>query len=276
MKLVVAMHILCRTKILPVDLNRARYLLQTFVQEFETYYGEENMVLNIHLLLHNVSCVERCGSMFEYSNYCTEDFIGHLISLVRGNTDVLNQICDRYLLEKNLGKQINESSRARSFYNITAYSHFSNTMQLGNFLLIGKRKSFVKNEENAWIFDHCNCPKIDTYRAVFAKSNLYFESASSKKKRTYDSFICIPNHQIYAEINAILVANDDVYMLINNKFKVKNSRFNENPVLIELEETQKRDIKLIRASIVGSKFAFIYVSSTMMTCAAFPNTVERN
>lgn len=275
MKLVVATHILCRTQILRLDLNKARILLQTFVEEFQTYYGAANMVLNVHLLLHNVSCVERCGSMFEYSNYCTEDFIGHLISLVRGNTDILNQICDRYLLEKNLGLQINESTRVRSFYNILEYTHFSNTVQLSKFLLIGKRKSFVKNVENRWIFDHCNCDTIDTYRAVFVNSNSYYESVSIRKKKTYDSFVCNPNNQIYAEIDAILVANNDVYMLINNKYKVRNSRYNESPALIELEEKQNTDVLLIKASIIHSKFSLM-ISNTMITCAAFPNTFERN
>lgn len=70
------------------QLQEAKQLLNSIVDEFEILYGESNMVFNVHLLRHLADCEEAIDPLSCYSTYVFEDFIGHLISLHKGTTDV--------------------------------------------------------------------------------------------------------------------------------------------------------------------------------------------
>lgn len=279
LKLVEAIHILCSTKISEDDLDRADNLLKSFVEEYESLYGKENMVFNIHLLLHLVKCVRLNGPLFAYSNYHTEDLLGHLVDFVHGPTDVLSQITDRYLLETNLNRYLRMSPRASHYNEEIKSKHFYITFKLDNFLLVGNG---VKSDEESVNFVHQELnltmnEKVISYRAGFFDSEVYFESVTprSLQKRTYDSFVCNPDAQIYGEIENILVVENQVFYVVNNKYTVKENARNIKDILIHLEMKQERDIRLIKPELVKEKYAFIK-TNTMVICSKFPNLYERN
>lgn len=140
-KLVDAIHILSSAAITPTQLNRAKLLLLSYVNEFEQLYGEENMVFNVHQLSHIAECVENNGPLFLYSTYSMEDHIGHLVSFVKGTTDVCHQICEKYLLEKNLVRQLEKSFVAKKFFDdIQSKLTFSIATKIHNDIVIGKPK----------------------------------------------------------------------------------------------------------------------------------------
>lgn len=135
------MHILNSTRISEKRRKKANGLLKSFVDEFEELYGENNMVYNIHQLKHLGECVSRNGPLFAYSAYALEDYIGHLVSFVKGTTDVATQISSRYLLEKNLQVHLQKSDVALTYYNrIESKLSFPVARYLNEFLVIGKAK----------------------------------------------------------------------------------------------------------------------------------------
>lgn len=280
MKLIEATHILCRTQILHCDLQKANELLLRVAEEFEILYGPETMTFNVHLLRHTADCVKKNGPLFAYSNYCTEDNIGHLISFVKGPTDALFQISERYLLEKNLIEHLENSPYAKSFSDQIQCTHFQNVKQFANFLLVGKSQTLVQNTTNSYIFDELQMnagEPIESYRAVFVDSNIYFETATpeTEKKQTFDSFVCIHSLEIYGIIEDIFLYNNDIFFAIRNKYRVKADALNLGIVMTVLEENPEPDWRLIKASLVKSKYALI-ITDTITTCSEFPNLFERN
>lgn len=279
-KLIEATHILCRTRITRCELLKAHQLLLSVAQEFESNYGPETMTFNVHLLRHTADCVKKNGPLFAYSNYCTEDNIGHLISLVKGPTDALFQICDRYLLERNLIEHLENSPYAKSFNDQLKCTHFRNVTKFANFLLVGKSRPLVQDTANSYIFDELKIDvdeRIKSYRAVFVDSKIYFEAAtpSTEKKQTFDSFICIHCQEIYGVIKDIFLYNNDIFFAIHNKYRVKADALNLDIVMTVLEEKVEPDYRLIKASLVKSKYALI-ITDTIITCSEFPNLFERN
>lgn len=277
MKLVEATHILCSTQITSDQLDKADNLLQTFVQEFEDNYGGVNMVFNVHLLLHTVQCVRKSGPLFTYSNYAFEDNIGYLGKFVRGPTDPLYQITDRYLLKKSLKDYLEHSDIAKAYNYQIEHKHFSKTSKLDKFVFVGKARTLMNSDDCSWIRKVGQMEiteEILSYRAVFVDEKVYFETVEeSKKCKTYDAFVCNPNCGIYGEIKYIIMAKQNVYFVINNKYKPDEAT-GIKPFIYKLDEKQD-DVRLIIPSSVESKYAFIKLDK-IMTCTKFPNLYERN
>lgn len=138
-QLVDGTHILCSENIAFNKIEEAKVLLSSFVEQFEELYGEKNMVHNVHLLTHLPECVRLNGPLYTYSNYCFEDHIGHLVSLKKGTTDVATQICQKYILEKNLFHYAHHSPTVHKFIeNIDSKQQFSVCRKVSGSLVIGK------------------------------------------------------------------------------------------------------------------------------------------
>lgn len=272
LKWIESVQILCRKQIEENELRRARILLEESVKEYEEIYGHYNMVFNIHLLLHTADCVQKNGPLFVYSNYCFEDYIGHLISYVQGPTDVLMQITDRYLLEKGLLEKISRSPRTREFYERIQHHTFSAITKIGGNYLLGEAKtiqmSFVLR-----LLGENNRALVKTYRAIFVNYDVYFETSSTlPRKRTHDSFVCNPNSNIFGEITHILIITENAYFIVNNKYKPVNLQ--ASSCFIELAEKEGETI-IVNSSLVCSKFALMKTDK-IITCSEFPNVFEKN
>lgn len=79
------------------ELNQAEEKLTRFVQDYQCYYGQTSMTMNVHSLLHLVDCVRNFGPMWTFSMFTFESYNGLLKSFVVAPTDVLHQIMVRYL-----------------------------------------------------------------------------------------------------------------------------------------------------------------------------------
>lgn len=277
MKLIEATHILSSTQITRDQLDKAHNLLQSYVEEFQNYFGEKNMVINVHLLLHTAKCVRKNGPLFGYSNYAFEDNIGYLQRRVLGPTDVLYQITDRYLLKKSLESHLQSSEIAQTFNDQIEYKHFSKTSKHDKSIFIGKAKKLMESNDCNWIRNELGMEvsqEILSYRAVFVDEYIYYETIEeSAKVTTHDAFVCNPDCGIYGEIKHIIVARQNLYFFINNKYEPDETA-GISPFIYKLLEKQE-DFRLITPDLLYSKYAFIKTNNIMM-CAKFPNLFERN
>lgn len=274
-----AMHILCSTVIMPAELRKAENLLLFFVNEFEELYGASNMVYNVHQLRHIAECVENNGPLFLYSNYSMEDNIGHLVSFVQGTTDVAHQICEKYLLEKNLVLHLNKSTLATKFYEkIESKLWFSRGKRVNDGVVIGNPKQYLNDQHLLFIKDTLNLSidkQIFEYDSVLWKGEIFYERNYNKvKKRTSDFFVLNTASNNFADISAIFTIDDNLFFLIDEKYKMVQSGITTE-YNIFLEIIDPYETKIIASKFVGPKYAFIHCG-THLCCSKFPNLFERN
>lgn len=99
-----AIFIFLKTKITPAEYLKASNNLKKFVIDFQTLYGEENMMHNVHLLSHLAKCVKDCGPFWGYSNFNFEGNNGSIVKHVHGTTDVEHQIASKYAFNNSLAR----------------------------------------------------------------------------------------------------------------------------------------------------------------------------
>lgn len=278
-KLIDGIHILSHVRITTTDLNRANNLLISFVDEFEHFYGEHNMVYNIHQLRHLGECVKRNGPLFAYSNYPTEDIMGHIVSLVKGTTDVTSQICSRYLMEKNLLVCLKKSALAQEFYEqIESKLSFSVTKKLNGSLLIGNVLKIpnLSNQDSNFIRNELNVnddEQINEYKSVLLDCRIFFETASNScGKRTDDSLVYDSESNCFGVIDSIITVKDQLYFFVDEKFKRTE---NTNSTFVTLLEETISQKKLLTCNSIRRKYAFIKFENST-AASEFPNLCERN
>lgn len=275
-KLIDAIHILSSDSITQTALNKAEHLLKSFVDEFEILYGECNMVYNVHQLLHLAECVKKNGPLFAYSNYPMEDNIGHLVSLVKGTTDVTSQICSRYMMEKNLHICLQSSPIATAFYKqIERKLSFAVTTKIDSSLLIGNPVNKLDEREIAFIRNKLNIhsnENISEYSAILLNSRVFYETISNcLKKRTNDTFVYDSEFRRAGVIKSIITVNDHIYFLIDRKFDLLE---NESHYVTFLKENISQ-LCLLNSNLVKQKHVLIKFKNTI-AMSAFPNLFEKN
>lgn len=278
-KLVDAIHILTSIRISGSSLNKANILLMSFVEHFEVLYGRKNMVYNVHQLVHLTECVKMNGPLSVYSNYTMEDNIGHLVSFVKGTTDVTSQICSRYLLEKHLYISLQKSPLALSYHEqIESKLSFAVSENVDGSLLIGKPnyirnlndhdKTIIRNELNIGE-DVC----IVEYGSILLKSRVFYETlCNSRKKRTSDSFVYNTELNQFGIIKSIFTVNEKIYFFVSEELKVGEKTASN--FITFLDQIIQRSI-IFKTEEVTKKYILIRFDN-ILAMAHFPNHYEKN
>lgn len=279
-KLVDATHILSSVYITKSDLKVAHNLLVSFVEEFEILYGKEHMVYNVHQLLHITECVKLNGSLFAYSNYANEDYIGHLVNFVQGTTDVTTQVCSRYILEKNLYVHLQKSALAQSYFDqIESKLSFPIAEKVDGSLVIGNSKltSGFNEQELLMIRNTLEVTEeteIDEYKSIFLNCKAFYETYENNlNKRTDDSIILNTENNRFALIKSIIRVNQQLYFFIVEKFKTLNDTDCKKVKFLDEKESYTQ--KLISSALIGEKHAFVKFEKTI-AISKFPNLHEKN
>lgn len=224
-----------------------------------------------------VDCVKFLGPLFAYSNYCFEDHIGHLISLQKGTTDVATQICGKYIMEKNLMQILPNSPIASDFFKEIDSKHkYPISGKVEESIVIGK-PSNVCESDLAMIVDILNLEdniQVDKYSSVLFNSKVFYESSHHKNKRTDDSFIFNTDSEKFAVIVSVLVVQNKLYFLIDEKFEKLHNE-NQCMSIIYLKSTEFSHYKIIHSKFIGPKFALVKFGD-LIACSTFPNMLERN
>lgn len=271
---------LSSTSITTLQLQKAKQLLLSFVIEFEQLYGEENMVFNVHQLLHMAECVENNGSLFLYSTYSMEDHIGHLISLANGTTDICHQICEKYILEKRLICHLEKSGGiAKQFYDdIQSKLFFPIALKIHNDIVIGKSSQVSRSDESSIRNLLClpHDKQIDEYDSILWNGEIFYESTNKiRKKRTRDTFVMNLDNNCFGEIKSIFVVDSQTFLLIEEKYEVLQDSSISSEYIIFLNLKESFASKVMKTTSIGSKYVFVGFEN-ILSCSKFPNLFERN
>jgi hypothetical protein len=264
-KYVDAYHILNSNHITVQLFRKAERFLNEFEYEFEELYGGINMVLNVHLTKHISKCVLRNGPLHCYSAYNMEDSIGHLVSSIHGNTDVILQCTQKYLLERNLKVKLENSVIAQDYYNKIEDVRRANKPL---------RNLFLSEDEINFILNTIQCAPVEAFSSVWIENDFYRveNNANIGKRKTYDSFI-VKNGGIVGTIRSIFKTNlNAMYFLFREDYSVKPDNLCDSIKVLELNLNPVYHIA--KAGDVV-KAVFIKFFDTL-AFSAFPNNCERN
>lgn len=104
-------YVLLCVEISNEQLEKATNDLTKFVSEFADMYGEENMVMNIHTVLHLVWTVKNWGPLWTQSTFCFENMNGMLTRYVRGTTYPLHQISTKNIISRSFPIMVESNDR---------------------------------------------------------------------------------------------------------------------------------------------------------------------
>ena len=93
-----AIFLLSQDSITEEDINEAERCLVDFVTRFQHRYGPENMLFNVHMLLHLPRAVRKWGGLQIHSTFPFESLNGKFKKYIKSAKGAINQIVERYLL----------------------------------------------------------------------------------------------------------------------------------------------------------------------------------
>lgn len=264
-KYVDAYHIFNSNNITVQLFRKGEMLLNEFVREFEELYGGINMVINIHLSRHISKCVLMNGPLCCYSAYNMEDHIGHLVSSIHGNTDVTIQCVQKYLLERDLKAQLENSAIAQAYYKKIEDIRRTNK-PLTHSLLSTDEIDFIRNT--------IQCAPVEEFSSVWVESDFYRveTNTTDSKRKTYDAFI-VTNGGIVGTIRSIFKTNlNEMYFLFKEDYHVNRDNLCDSIKLLQLN---LNPIFHITKADDIVKSVFVKFSDTL-AYSTIPNNVERN
>ena len=109
--LFVAMYLLLCPSLCTAYCDYAQELLKHFVEHFSALYGTDNLVYNVHSLIHLPDAVRRFGSLDNISAFPFENFLGELKKMIRKPNFPLQQILCRMSERKGFRAKQTQSSK---------------------------------------------------------------------------------------------------------------------------------------------------------------------
>lgn len=104
---------LLKIEISETELNEVESDLNLFVSDFQLLYGDKHMTLNVHLLKHTVNNVRMHGPLWTHSAFHFESYNATLLNFVTGKTDILHQICTKYIIFNLYKGRMSENVREK-------------------------------------------------------------------------------------------------------------------------------------------------------------------
>ncbi|XP_029157325.1 uncharacterized protein LOC114929811 [Nylanderia fulva] len=172
--LVKCTYILLKSNITNAELNKCEQDLMIFVALFEVLYGKESMRFNVHLLLHAVQSVRKCGPLWATSTFPFECNIYLLKQLVNGPKGVEQQIAKKSL-------------------QILSYKVGMSSSSSPNHVKAFCEQLFMKNQSTVNV-------EVNDGVVFYDSQHVYIsDSAPVTTKRIYNK--CIYNNQVYHSKN---------------------------------------------------------------------------
>lgn len=119
-----SIYILCKKKIRGDEIQLAEHMLNTFCDQFETYYGKNCVTLNIHLLRHHGLIVRKTGPLWTHSLFGFETNMGVLSRYYSGGgANVIEQITEKYIIPMSINNKSPPNHIPKYFFDhkITKY-----------------------------------------------------------------------------------------------------------------------------------------------------------
>lgn len=219
-----AVYTLLQSSITYDEVDEAEKKLKTFVKQHQTLFGEENMVMVIHLLKHLAESVRKLGPLWCHSAFPFERNNGTLLKMVRGTTDVLLQISSKYCLSKSLIKKSDKSEEKRLH---------AEKILLGKSEVIVKKSLRIFNRESLKELHYSN-KSLCVHKRIRLGKITYTSRLYTRPKKSIDYFIGLKNDvmgmaEFYIELDGkiyVVLKEYEIIDFINHILRVQPTNKN--------------------------------------------------
>lgn len=199
-----AVYILLKAKIPLQEIDESEKKLFRFVLQHQQLFGEESMVMNVHLLKHLADSVRELGPAWCHSAFPFERNNGVLLKKVNGTTDVLLQISSKYCLSKSvINHQIGKHG---------AKSNDSGKVLLGRSVKVTEKSLNVFNIESLKGVNLSNMA-LYVHKRIKLDNVIYTSTLYTLPKKSIDYFIGLENGMI-GKAKFYLESNDQTFVVI--------------------------------------------------------------
>lgn len=157
-------------------------MLLAFVKQHQKLFGEEEMVMVVHLLKHLGQSVRKLGPLWCHSAFPFERNNGRLLKLANGTSDVMHQISSKYCLQQSIN---NRKER-------TEPPEYSVTILLGKGKYVQESTLSILDYCSSETFNFANDPIYVHARVKFQK-NIFTSQLYTRPKRSIDYFVGLKN-----------------------------------------------------------------------------------
>ncbi|KAK3913091.1 Titin-like protein [Frankliniella fusca] len=202
-----AINLLLKRSVSEAEITLAHRMLMCYSYYFQKYFGEANMVYNIHLLSHIGQCVYNFGPIWGHSSFPFESANRHLLQLCKNPNSVALEISRKFVVFQSLPSltlTLNCSDIVINFSeSILNYRKLNKCHRAANnkCILLGmphcqaipstSRQLVGSTSENCFV-----------YERMIYKNNRFTTVQYSKELNTNDSFVylksgaCVAIHKI--------------------------------------------------------------------------------
>lgn len=241
-----SVFILSKSNIHVDEVEKAGKMLEKFVKEFESLYGNQHVTMNVHLLRHIAVAIINSGPLWSQSMFAFEQSNGELVKGAKGYHHVLHQISEKYVMHCALPAEKKPIEHLK----------FCNPFQIKPSQT--EKKLYVKYGIE---FDE----RLTFYRSIRMLGEMY-TSLAYKKTNSIDYFILLKSKQM-GRIRYFLKFNESNYVLVELFETIK-----ENDHLQEI--VSKQSIKLFDIEEIQEKLIYVELEKRMIV-SNIPNNYEK-
>lgn len=246
-----AVYILLKENITLEEIDYAEKLLESFVKDHQQLFGKSNMVMVIHLLKHMAECVRQLGPAWAHSAFPFERNNGRLLKMVNGTSDVIHQICSKYVLSQAIREQKEGDLESK--------------VLLGKSFNIEETATRVLSISSFEVLNFSNM-SLFVHKRIRLKNVVYTSVMYTRPKTSIDYFIGLDSGH-FGTAKYYFEANGQIYVMMN-QFKMVDNIYH----ILKVEPTKR----LIVAHIdeICKKYVFMNIGlNSYIVCQ--PNSYEK-
>lgn len=224
-----AVYTLLKAEIAYDEVDQAEKILHQFVKQHQVLFGEESMVMVVHLLKHLANSVRKLGPLWCHSAFAFERNNGCLLKLVNGTTDVLDQMSSKYALAKS----VPVTSKKTKFFR-------------GKPVIVVEKNLVVQCVDTLEHFDLSNM-SISAFKRIKLDSTIFTSSLYTRPKKSIDYFVGLTGGQIgmakfYFEWNSKMHVLIDQFEIVDNIYHIDKVVKTNETILAPIENIAKKFI----------------------------------
>lgn len=253
-----ALHCLSGKAIDKRELPTIEKNLKQFVKLFEESFGESEMTMNVHKILHLVQMVKDSGPLWAFGAFGFESKNGQVVKFVKGSKDVLLQITSKCVFKRYL-----LSKQNRTYYR-------NDTTRL-----LGSKRTFLVSKNLKRYFDRSGFSidgnRLEVFHRLLYKSSVLTCAEYKNAKKSIDSVVEM-NDGCVGNIVFFFCDSQDKIHLVLLEYKKLKANVTEKKYLKRVKSTNV--YKIYPIEMINKKCVFVSVNKKNNFVYDLPNDYE--
>lgn len=217
------LHIFLKKSISPEELNAAHIVALRYVFLFQQYFGREQMVINVHLLMHMKNSIKYLGPSWTNMAFGFEGANKRMLEMKKGTSSVAQEMVSKYLSFRALPLLCDKFASSRETLKfcekLSGRPLLKSVLRVENIVLVGKgKRTTLSDEENACLLTKVSAPQkpVLTYDKFFMDGVRFATAAHCQAAAKDDSFVSVSGESraIIQKILCLEGSGHPTYLLV--------------------------------------------------------------